>query len=448
MEGRLTLEDLAALVDGDAVDTVVAAFVDGHGCLRGTRLHARRFLASARADPQVHGAEAAGIVLDAGSGETAWTLGAGGGDPCLRPDLGTLRRAAWLPGTALVLCDPFEAEGSTVFAQAPRQVLRRQIARLRDAGLAATVATELDYVVLDGVTSGLADDALRRQFTVAEPGSALTLCASSDASMRRLRKDLCETGIQVDRTSAGTGRERLALGSAPALTAADHHVIARHAARDIGIMAGRAVTFLPVLPSDPEGSGCRIVLSLWSGREPAFVDSSLPHGISRLARAFVGGILRSLDDCMVFLVPSVNGYKRIRAGGPAPLRKVWSIGDRNAAVRLRRAGTGAVALECRVSGADANPHLAIAALLAAGLDGMAQHLDCGDPASTEGAPDSGARVLGCLREAVLALQGSAMLRAAMGDAVVDHYCGTARAEQVAFDGAITDWEILRALSLG
>ncbi len=420
---RLTVEGLAAVVEAGAADTVFAGFTDMYGRLIGRRIEAGYFQKSGhrelRAAPEHLAADLAGTAIP-GPAAT--------GDHILKPDFATLRMAEWEPRSALVLCDVFDATGHATVPYSPRQVLKKQVVRARELGFDVVAATEFEcQLFLEGS---------------ATPAPAPL--AVVEVFLAELRTALAASDLQAESTRAAEGRARLNLRPAAALDAADDRAVLRHAAQSVGARLGHRVAFLPKWQPDCPGAAGHIHLALWAGREPAFLDNSLPRGMSRLMRAFLGGLLRGLDDCAPFYAPGVNAYKRL--GGVEPMLKAWSIANRNAAFRLCGEGTGAIRIECRAPGADANPYLAMAAFLAAGLDGISQKLDCGDPAPA--GTGQGPALPGSLREAALALRGSAMLRVALGDAVVDHYVRAAEWEQRAFDRAVTDWEIARGLGAG
>jgi glutamine synthetase len=165
--------------------------------------------------------------------------------------------------------------------------------------------------------------------------------------------------------------------------------------------------------------------------------------MSELARHYLGGLLKYADDITVFLAPYVNSYKRFQKGSFAPTTKVWSVDNRTAAFRLCGDGSKAVRVECRVPGADMNPYLAIAAMLAAGIKGIEEKCDPGAPLTGDAYEGSNEEIPTTLKGATDALRGSKMLRDAMGDAVVDHYVRMAEWEQEAFEAVVTDWEIAR-----
>jgi glutamine synthetase len=192
------------------------------------------------------------------------------------------------------------------------------------------------------------------------------------------------------------------------------------------------------------GSSSHIHMSLAAKGKNAFQDAKGEYGMSALMRHFVAGLLTYAHDVTYFLAPYINSYKRFQAGTFAPTKAIWSHDNRTAGFRLCGAGTKGVRIECRIGGADLNPYLAFAALLAAGLKGIEDEL-------VLEAPYSGDAYLGkklrevpkTLRDAIEALRKSKMLRAALGDAVVGHYLHTAEWEQFEYDRRVTDWELKR-----
>jgi glutamine synthetase len=192
------------------------------------------------------------------------------------------------------------------------------------------------------------------------------------------------------------------------------------------------------------GSSGHIHVSLQrQGGAPATADPAGPHGLSAPFAHFLAGQIALLREMTLFLAPCINSYKRFQAGSFAPTKAVWSRDNRTAAFRVLGKGRSLRA-ECRVPGADVNPYLAYAVLIAAGLHGMEQRLPLDPPAEgnaylVEGLPE----IPRTLREATAALDASAVLRAAFSDAVIDHYVRAAEWEQSEFDRRVTDWEIAR-----
>jgi len=161
-------------------------------------------------------------------------------------------------------------------------------------------------------------------------------------------------------------------------------------------------------------------------------------------RSFVAGQIKYAGDITYFLAPYINSYKRFQVGTFAPTKAIWSRDNRTAGFRLCGENSKAIRIECRIGGADLNPYLAFAALLAAGLAGIEEKLKL--PPAYSGDAYHGAKlpeVPKTLREAADRMTNSKMLRAALGDAVVDHYGHTAQWEQFEYDRRITDWELMR-----
>ena len=174
----------------------------------------------------------------------------------------------------------------------------------------------------------------------------------------------------------GPGQEEINVRYADPLTMADWHVILKNGCKEIAYGLGKAITFMAKWRYDLAGSSSHIHASLWdnAGKTPLFLDSNAEHGMSPLMRQFVAGQLAYAREITWFLAPYVNSYKRFQVGTFAPTRAIWSLDNRTAGFRLCGADTKAIRIECRVGGADLNPYLAFAALIAAGLAGVEQNL--------------------------------------------------------------------------
>ena len=175
-----------------------------------------------------------------------------------------------------------------------------------------------------------------------------------------------------------------------------------------------------------------------------FADPKGEYGMSSLMRSFVAGQLKYARDMTLLLAPYINSYKRFQAGTFAPTKTVWSRDNRTAGFRLCGEGSKAIRIECRIGGADLNPYLAFAGLIATGLAGIDEKLDLapphkGDAYGGETLPE----IPKTLRDATESFAASALLRDALGDGVVEHYAHAARWEQFEYDRRITDWELMR-----
>ncbi len=251
--------------------------------------------------------------------------------------------------------------------------------------------------------------------------------------------------VQESKGEWGPGQQELNLVYAPALEMADRHVVYKNGVKEIAWQQGRAVSFMAKWKKELAGCSSHIHSSLWhaEGDEPAFADASVEDGVTPLFRQFLAGQLALARELSYFLAPYVNSYKRFQAGSFAPTNVVWSRDNRTAGFRVIGQGT-ATRVECRIPGADVNPYLAFAALLAAGLHGIEERLELGAPFSGDAYKSAVLpSVPRTLHDAVALLDGSVAMRAAFGDDVVDHYVHAGRWEQAQHDGAVTDWELVR-----
>jgi glutamine synthetase len=437
----LTLEALERGVADRTLDTVVLALVDMEGRLVGKRLTGRHFLESA----VPHGAESCEYLLatdvdmspQQGYGLAGWNRGFG--DFQLKPDLSTLRLAPWHPGSALVLADAF-AEGGEPIQVSPRQILRRQLERLNARGLAAQVGTELEFMIFRS-TYREAWESGYRNLTKATPYSvdyALLDSTGIEPLIRRIRNSMEGAGLNVESSKGecNLGQHEINFQYGPALKACDDHVIYKFGAKEIAAQDGMAITFMAKF-DQREGSSCHIHLSLAGGDgSNAFV------GDQALFERFLAGQLACLREMTLLFAPQVNSYKRYVPGMFAPTAVAWGNDNRTCAMRVIGHGEG-LHIENRLPGADVNPHLAVAAMIAAGLHGLDADLKLG-PATKGSAYDgSHPHVPHAMREARELFAASEIARGAFGGEVVDHYVHRADLELAAFESAVTDWERIR-----
>ncbi|MBW7922750.1 MAG: glutamine synthetase [Rubellimicrobium sp.] len=449
MPGNLTLDELKAAVAAGEIDTVITAIVDMQGRLMGKRFHARFFLD--HNVTETHGCEyllATDLEMTTVPGYAAASWQTGYGDYVHKPDFSTLRRIPWQEKAAMVLCDVLDHHGEPV-PHSPRAVLRRQIARAEAMGLAPMMATELEFFLFRDSYTDLWDSGYRELVPNARYNIdyAITGSLRDEPVMRDLRNGLYGAGIPVEcsKGEADAGQEEINILYSDALDNADNHVIVKAAVKEIAQLHDRAATFMAKYRHGKAGSSSHVHQSLF-GRDGknAFYDKDAEHGMSKLMRSYVAGLLDHAQETTIFLAPHVNSYKRFCVGLFAPTRAVWSTDNRTAAFRVCGAGTKAVRVENRIGGSDLNPYLAQATQLAAGLDGIERGLELGpeiggDVYAAKDAPE----VPKTLRDAADLLEGSTFLRKALGDGVVDHYVHNARWEVEQFDYHVTDWEVQR-----
>ncbi|HEX8207040.1 MAG TPA: glutamine synthetase family protein [Solirubrobacteraceae bacterium] len=435
----MTLDELRAEVDAGRIDTVVLAMVDMQGRLQGKRLTAHHFLA----DVVEHGAEGCNYLLAVdvdmntvgGYAMSSWERGYG--DFSLAPDLDSLRAIPWQPGTALLMADVHWHDGADVVAS-PRQVLRRQIDRLAERGLAAYGATELEFIVFRDTYEEAQERAYRglRPANLYNVDYSLLGTARVEPLIRRIRNAMAGADMEVENSKGecNLGQHEINFRYGPALKTADDHAIYKNGAKEIASQEGMAITYMAKF-DEREGNSCHIHLSLQDDDGNAFGDEAL-------FQSFLAGQLAALRELTLFYAPNVNSYKRFQPGSFAPTAVAWGRDNRTCSYRVVGHGPS-LRFENRVPGGDVNPHLALAAMIAAGLHGVEAGLEL-EPAFEGNAYESDhPRVPATLREARELLAGSAIAREAFGEEVVDHYLNYADVELAAFDAAVTDWERFR-----
>jgi glutamine synthetase len=443
----LSLEELRAEVETGALDTVVVAFTDMQGRLMGKRLHAEFFLDEMDAGHSVEGCNyllALEMEMDPVPGYALASWERGYGDFGMRPDFATLRRIPWLEGTALVLCDVEWHDGSPV-APSPRQVLRAQMDRAAALGFTPMMGSELEFFLVKESY----EEAHRNHYRDLTPSVPYILdyhilaTTFDEPFIRQIRNGMHAAGIPVE-TSKGEawpGQHEINFRYADALTMADNHTVYKNGAKELAHLNGVAITFMAKPDHTWIGNSCHIHSSLWRGSESAFAGETPEF------KGWLAGQIDALGELAIFLAPNVNSYKRYAAGSWAPTTLAWGHDNRTCGFRIVGHGP-ALRTETRIPGADANPYLAFAAVIAAGLHGIAQGLELPPPLEGNAYESDAKRFPHTLREGIAALEGGSMARAAFGDEVVDHYLNYARTEQALFDRVVTCYERERFFERG
>ena len=442
----LSVEELREQVERGEIDTVVAAFTDMQGRLLGKREHAEFFLEES-AQSGVEGCNyllALDMEMDPQPGYAMASWDQGYGDMVLTPDLSTLRRIPWLEGTALVLCDVGWGDGSPVVAS-PRQVLRTQVERARALGYEPMMGSELEFYLLKESY----EEAHAKHYRDLTPSVPYILdyhilaTTFDEPLIREIRLAMAGAGITVESSKgeAWPGQQEINLRYADALTMADNHAVYKNGAKEIAHRHGRSITFMAKPDHTWIGSSCHIHSSLWRDGANAF------EGESEVFRRYLAGWIACLRELALFLAPTINSYKRYTAGSWAPTSLAWGHDNRTCGFRIVGHGPSQ-RVETRIPGGDVNPYLAFAALIAAGLYGIEQELELPPPLEGNAYESDAERFPHALREAVDALEHGTMARAALGDAVVDHYLNYGRVEQRVFDEAVTCWERERLFERG
>ncbi len=437
----MTLEELRELVGSGTVDTVLLALTDMQGRLQGKRLTAEHFL-----DEVVeNGAEgcnyllAVDVEMNTVEGYEMASWDRGYGDFSMRPDFSTLRPVPWQPGTVLCLADLAWADGSDV-AASPRQVLRRQLARLAERGWSTNASTELEFLVFKDTY----EDAWHKDYRNLEPANlynvdySLLGTSRVEPLIRRIRNTMLGAGLHVENSKGecNLGQHEINFRYSDALQCADEHSIYKNGAKEIAAQEGMSISFMAKF-NEREGSSCHIHFSLFDSEGPLF------HRDKATFESFLAGQLAALRELTLFLAPNINSYKRFAQGSFAPTAVAWAYDNRTCSLRV--VGHGAsLRFENRAGGSDLNPYLALSAIIAGGLHGVEQGLELQPEFKGNAYLDPDLPHLPrTLREARELFASSEIARSAFGQEVVDHYVNAADVELAAFEAAVTDWERVR-----
>ena len=428
------------MADG-TVDTVLLAIADMEGRLQGKRLTAGHFLN----DTLEHGAEGCNYLLAVdvdmetvgGYAMASWERGYG--DFEMVPDLDTLRPVPWHEGTVMLLADLQWGDGSEVVAS-PRQILRRQLARLAERGWIANAGTELEFIVFKDTY----EEAWKKAYRDLEPANLYNIdysllgSARVEPLIRRIRNEMGAADLVVENSKGecNLGQHEINFRYSDALAAADGHVIYKNGAKEIAAQEEMAITFMAKF-NQAEGSSCHIHCSLADeqGQNVFAADRTL-------FERFIAGQLACMQELTLFYAPHVNSYKRFAPGSFAPTAVAW--GNDNRTCSMRVVGHGAAErVENRLPGADVNPYLALAAMIAAGLHGIDAELELEPPMEGNAYTADKPHVATNMYAARDQFAASELAKDAFGEEVVDHYLNRARIELDALERTVTDWERFR-----
>jgi glutamine synthetase len=371
----------------------------------------------------------------------------GFGDFEFAPDLSTLRLLPWQPGSAMVICDFRRADGELV-AEAPRSVLRGQLKRLEAKGWSCACASELEFYLFNQTFEAAHANGYRELLPSSDYRIDYHLMQTTrdEPLMRAIRNGMTGAGIAVESSKGewSRGQHEINFTYGEPLAMCDQHVLFKQGVKEIASQFGKAVSFMAKYAPSEAGNSCHLHLSLWKGGKNLFAADSKRGAKgevhSPLFRQFLGGLLKYSPELCLFYAPTINSYKRYQPGSWAPTRMAWATDNRTTGFRIVGHGNS-FRPENRMPGADANPYLAFSAMLAAGLAGVEEGLDCGPEYRGNAYIDPAlARLPSSLRDATDLFEKSQLARSVFGDSVVDFYVHHARLEHQSFSDAVTDWE--------
>ncbi len=438
-----TEKELQERFEQHAIRRVKLGTFDIDGVLRGKHVSVEKFWSAAEGElgfcDVIFGWDIGDVLYD-NVKFTGWHTGYP--DSAARIDLATFRVIPWEPGTAFFLLDLVDREGRPI-PLGPRQVLRRVVEQAAALGYTAHFAAEYEFFLFRETPQTLR----RKNFRNLRPlspgmfGYSVVRASTNAEIVVPLQDQLAgfEVPLEGFHTETGPGVYEAAVAAAEGVTAGDRAALFKTAVKEIAARHGLVATFMAKWNADLPGSGGHLHQSLWAGKN-LFYDGA--GGMPALMRHYVAGLVANLPELTAMLCPTINSYKRLVPGVWAPINATWGVDNRTTAVRAIPGGTKSSRVEMRLSGADMNPYLAMAASLAAGLDGVERQLE--PPEATVNAYETKAPSLPRnLAEATRLFRSSALARRAFGEEFVEHYAATREWEWRQQERAVTDWELGR-----
>ena len=438
---RTALNSLLRDIRAGRTHTVMLVFPDMQGRWMGKRVTGRYFAETVAGQ----GAHACAYLLtvdmemDPAPGYELTSWDKGYQDFLMSPDVSTARQLSWSPGTALVVCDLTDDAGRPIEVS-PRYILKKQLDGAAVKGYCVKMASELEFYLFRETYESAQKKAYHglEHFGSYIEDYHILQGAKAEFIIGDIRNHMERSGIAVETSKGewGPGQHEINLGYAGALEMADRHTVYKHGAKEIAISKGVSLTFMAKYDSKLAGSSCHIHASLWdkAGRKALFAQGGKP---GKNFRYFLGGLMSLAREFSFFFAPTVNSYKRYQASTFAPTRIAWAGDNRTCGFRIVGEGES-LRIENRIPGADANPYLAFAATIGAGLYGIANSIE--PPPELKGNAYAAARVQPVphtLHEAIALLEKSKPALEIFGEKVLRHYVHAARAEQAAFDKAVT-----------
>ena len=454
------MAELEGQMRNGEIDTLVIAITDMQGRLVGKRVQAEAFLNGVIA----HGAHFCTYLLgtdmemNTPDGFALMNWETGYGDWVAEPVWDTLRVLPWLEKTALVLADATDGETGDEIPVSPRTILKRQVERAADLGLAVKCGSELEYYVLKDSWESLAERGwpVPKPFGYYNEDYQLLQATKAEPLHRLLRNQMTAARIPIEfsKGEAANGQHEVNIRYDHVLESADRTVIFKHGAKEIAYLNGWAITFMAKPDHRWTGSSGHLHMSLWDRDDDrplmhaAEDEAEGPYGLGERGAQFVAGMMALSRELAVFIAPFVNSYKRYAALSWAPVNVVWGRDNRTTGFRLVGHG-GGLHVENRFPGGDMNAYLTYAAMIGAGLYGIEHGLELVPEYKGNGYVATGVpRMPRALWEAIGELDRSDAAREIFGDDVVAHYLNAARVEQELYDSVVHNWDLERYLERG
>jgi glutamine synthetase len=453
MANRIAIDDLLHQLEVAGTEKVKLAVTDIDGILRGKVISFDKFKSIA-----AKGFGFCDVVFGWDAGDQAYDNGAFTGwhtgypDAIAVVDVDTMRRVPWEDGLPFFLAD-FQTGPGEALPVCPRGVLKRVVQEAAAQGYSAYFSQEFEWFNFIATS----DDPPRRSFEGLKPmtqgmfGYSILRASQRSEYFHALFDELKKFGVPLEglHTETGPGVYEAAILYSDILEAADRAVLFKSGVKEIAYRHGVLPTFMAKVSESLPGCSGHVHQSLWRDGVNLFHDpggmGGASDGMSSLMKSYMAGQLYCLPHILPMVAPTVNSYKRLVEGAWAPTTLTWAVDNRTTALRALPGSASSTRLETRVVGSDANPYLAMAACLAAGLYGVRKGLTLDVPATKgNGYSDKSNGVLPRnLWEATQAMKVSPLARELFGEAFTDHFVRTREWEWRQFGQVVTDWELKR-----
>jgi glutamine synthetase len=443
----MDLKEILKKLEERNISRIKLGVTDIDGILRGKYISLEKFASAASSGmgfcDVIFGWDIGDVLYDSAK-ITGWHTGYP--DAQARIDFSTMRFIPWEEGTAFFLLDLFDKKGQPL-PPAPRQIYQRVLAQAEKAGYAACMSAEYEFWFFRENALSLREKNFRGLQPVSPGMFGYSVLRASQNSPLALQiiDQLAAFDVQLEgfHTETGPGVYEAAIAVDSGIAAADKAALFKTAVKEIASRHGVAPTFMAKWNQDLPGSSGHLHQSLWDKKKKKNLFHGGEGGGSLLMEHYAAGLLHHLPELMVMFCPTINSYKRTVPGTWAPVNATWAEDNRTTAIRTIPGGTKSARIELRLTGADINPYIAMAASLAAGLEGVERKMTL-PPATTNAyAAADAPRLPKNLAEAAARFRESEMAARWFGLDFVEHYAITREWEVRQFEKAVTDWELRR-----
>ncbi len=437
-----TKEDIIRLVEEEDVEFIRLQFTDIFGNLKNVAITASQLERALNNQCMFDGSSIEGFVRIEES------------DMYLHPDYNTLEIFPWRPQqgkVARLICDVYRPDG-TPFEGDPRHVLQRAIAKAAEQGYTFKVGPECEFFLFQSDENGLPTTITYEQAGYFDLGPM----DFGENARRDMVMTLEDMGFVVEAShhEVAPSQHEIDIQYDEALATADNIMTFKLAVKSIAKQHGLHATFMPKPVYGVNGSGMHINMSLYHNGRNIFADSSDGNGLSKEAYYFIGGLMKHMKAITAIVNPLINSYKRLVPGYEAPVHIAWSAKNRSPLIRIPAAGGEGTRIELRSPDPAANPYLALAVCLGAGLEGIEQKLmppasvDCNifEMSQEEKNACKIEEIPGTLLEAIEALEQDPLMKEILGEHVYHKYMEAKKEEWQSYRSQVTEWEIARYLN--